>query len=452
MKPMGSQERPPARGLARQVWQAAKDPELAGNLRRKAHAFYAHEHATRTLRKIHRLESVPDTLPQFADAARKLRTVYGLGDLPTSDPEAHARVKRDVLGQLEQPDENAPSPHVPAEPVSDAGPWLAADNEPQAGFDPLAAANTAAGGYFPVAYPTDIHPPKRTGVGDLVRGAVAGIRARLSPSKPEAPAVPASPASPSPGGLPKAPLSTANEDARMLRPSSERVSLSPGNMVLKELRDRKAQGGGPLGLDDEPSPSDEGPTWARGPTPEEAKALKERLETAAKSMLQGPDGVFKCPTCHFRSDAPMPHNCEQVRTRHSGWTTKRLGLRMSDSPVTIAGPGDELAELDTNEGTIHAPSSPHNVSSSAGSQGRLPTAEEGLQAYQAQGFKPTNFKPIKWRKSFGASNEPDPSIPSSQRTNQTMQLSPGRQVLEELRQQKVVRQRMERAKNPMPQY
>jgi hypothetical protein len=122
----------------------------------------------------------------------------------------------------------------------------------------------------------------------------------------------------------------ADEDAEMIRPSSERVSLSPGNHVLKELRQDNVRRQAAekvinpmprsLGLDGEELPPGVGQ-----PMLDEARAVAAKAEEAAGLMKMGKDGVFQCPTCHYRADSPRPHNCEQIRSRQwGGWSGMRI--------------------------------------------------------------------------------------------------------------------------------
>jgi hypothetical protein len=62
---------------------------------------------------------------------------------------------------------------------------------------------------------------------------------------------------------------------------------------------------------------------------QEARQATSAAEAASGLMKLGPDGVYECPTCHYRADSPRPHNCQQILNRQQrnspGWSG---GFRM----------------------------------------------------------------------------------------------------------------------------
>ena len=61
---------------------------------------------------------------------------------------------------------------------------------------------------------------------------------------------------------------------------------------------------------------------------QDLRQARAAAEAAGDLMRAGPDGVYECPTCHYRADSPRPHNCEailkQAGGRFGGWSGFRM--------------------------------------------------------------------------------------------------------------------------------
>lgn len=131
------------------------------------------------------------------------------------------------------------------------------------------------------------------------------------------------------GRRPRHAVATANEDedAQMIRPSSERVTLSPGNKVLRELRRDKVRRQAAekvinplpksLGLDGEGA-------WPL----DEARQVAARAEETAGLMepVTGQGGItgYVCKTCGYGDVIPdRGHDCQVEAAKRDALKRKR---------------------------------------------------------------------------------------------------------------------------------
>ena len=119
-------------------------------LRRRSYEIGAHEHATKTVWKLGKLEKAlaRTSDPDLAEAAQRIRDIYDLGDLDAADPEVHARIKAHTLRNLhETASEMASIPsttirRAPNAPDDSLAADNETDNEEDPGEEPLSLAGT----------------------------------------------------------------------------------------------------------------------------------------------------------------------------------------------------------------------------------------------------------------------------------------------------------------------